>query len=243
MLSWSCPHMAWWLLLILYSWVSVQRLPLMSLQEAHILFQYIYQVVCIVTSSVLSTWHSVQRLCLYQSWPYPPLMSLSQMRPDLWYSLSFLPEYHHQIQWWLWLDWKGAGRFLLLLLFKAGPASGTNLGMSSSPCAELCSLLALTSWELTQVLLSWWLLSELLEEWSHLFCVGTARNSANGHPTGGVPTKGISSNGDTGSGGVLGVWAGLLEGPGACDPSSSDAVVVAGTFSSCCVVLASALLM
>ena len=34
--------------------------------------------------------------------------------------------------------------------------SGTNLCMSSLPCAELCSLLASTSWESTQVLLWWW---------------------------------------------------------------------------------------
>ena len=66
----------------------------------------------------------------------------------------------------------------------------STLGVSSSPCAELCSLLVLTSWELTWVLLLWWWSSKLLGEQSHFFCVEMARNSANGCPTGGVPTKG-----------------------------------------------------
>ena len=70
----------------------------------------------------LSTWCSLQRLCPYQSQPLSPFMSLNQMRPDLLYSLSFQLQYHHQDQWWPWLDWKGADRFLPLLLFKAGPS-------------------------------------------------------------------------------------------------------------------------
>ena len=54
-----------------------------------------------------STWHSLWRLCPYQSLPHPHLISLSQMRPDLWYSSSLLPQYHHQDQLWPWFDWKG----------------------------------------------------------------------------------------------------------------------------------------
>ena len=48
-----------------------------------------------------STWHSFWRLYPYQSQPHPPFTSLSQMKPDLYYSSSFLLQYHHQDQWWL----------------------------------------------------------------------------------------------------------------------------------------------
>ena len=90
-------------------------------------------------------------------------------------------------------SWTGRGLVGSCPYFlKLGPASGTTLGVFSSPQAELCSLLTSTSWEPMQVLLLWWLLSELLEEWSCFFGVGPAMNSGNGHPTGGVPTKGIS---------------------------------------------------
>ena len=37
---WSWPHMAWWLSPILFIWVSVQSLPLLSLQDALTLFLY-----------------------------------------------------------------------------------------------------------------------------------------------------------------------------------------------------------
>ena len=70
-----------------------------------------------------------------------------------------------------------------------------------------------------------------------------ARNSANGCPTREVHTKGISGTLGPGSGGVMGEQAGLLEGPGISEPSGSDAVVIAGASSSCCVAVASTLLM
>ena len=53
-----------------------------------------------------------------------------------------------------------------------GLISDANVDVSPSPCVEVCSLLALTSWESTWVLLSWWSLRKLLEEQSHFFCVG-----------------------------------------------------------------------
>ena len=52
MLLWSYPHTSWWLLLILFSWPSVQRLPLLSLQEAHTLLWHFLWVVHMATSSV-----------------------------------------------------------------------------------------------------------------------------------------------------------------------------------------------
>ena len=166
---------------------------------------------------------------------------VSQIRTDHWYSSNFLLQYCHQDHQWPWVrlegGWVGSCSCCCLKLV---PVPSTKLGMSSLPCTELCSLLALTSWESTLVLLLWCSLSELLEEWSCFFCVEMARNSANGHPTRGVPTMGISSKGGTGSGGVLGGWAGLVEGPGANEPSGLD---TAWTSSSSCVVVAIILLM
>ena len=46
------PHISWQLSLILFSWTSIQRLPLLSLQEAHTLFLYFLQAVLTDTSSV-----------------------------------------------------------------------------------------------------------------------------------------------------------------------------------------------
>ena len=140
--------------------------------------------------------------------------------------------------------WTGrvAGRFQPLLFVKAGPSSGTNSGVLII-CAELCSVLASTSWESAQFLLSWWWLSEPLGEWSHFFCVEMARNSANGCLSRGVPTKEISSKGGTGGGGIPGGSVGLLKGPGAGEPSGLDAFVVALTSSPCCAVVASTPLM
>ena len=182
MTSWSCPHMAWWLLPIHLSWASDQRLPLSRLQE-----------VC--TSSCtscgqfwwlphlcLSKWDNCQRLTPYQSQPCSFWMCMSQIRshcawhcshhPDPWYSSRLPPTVlSYRISGGFSWTGRGNGRFL-----PCGSELGLNsdaiVGISSLPCAELCSLLASTSWESKWVLLSQWLPSELLEEWSHFFCVG-----------------------------------------------------------------------
>ena len=52
MLLWSCPHTSWWPLSILFSWSSVQRLPLFCLQESYTLFWYFLWTVHTATSSV-----------------------------------------------------------------------------------------------------------------------------------------------------------------------------------------------
>ena len=74
-----------------------------------------------------------------------------------------------------------------------------------------------------------------------LFLCGDGKELSKLCPTWGVPTKGISGKGGTGSGRVLDGEAGLLEGAGANEPSGWDAVLVAGMSLSCC--LASASLM
>ena len=55
--------------------------------------------VCVVASD------AIPRSCVYISQPCLPWMSLSQMRPDHWYSLNFLPQYCHQDQ--QWPGWTG----------------------------------------------------------------------------------------------------------------------------------------
>ena len=74
-------------------------------------------------------------------------------------SLSSLPPSHLLDQWWPWLDWRGTDRFLPHCS-ELVPVSSISLDLSSSPCAELCSPLVLTSWVLT------WVLLLLLREWS-----------------------------------------------------------------------------
>ena len=59
-----------------------------------------------------------------------------------------------------------------------------------------------------------------------LFLCGSTMNPANGCPTRGVSTKGISSRRGTGGGGVPVWWAGLSEGSGICKPSCLGTVVV-----------------
>ena len=50
--SWSCSHASWWFSLILFSWASIMRLPLLSLQEAHTHLWYLLWSVHTNTSSV-----------------------------------------------------------------------------------------------------------------------------------------------------------------------------------------------
>ena len=160
-------------------------------------------------------WYSPWRLTPCQSQPYSLWMHLGQMRPhcgwhhshcpDHQYSSKFPQQYHHQDQQWPWLDWKGTGRFLSLVVQELGLASSTNSGVSYSPCVDLWLLLTLTSWELTGICLLCWSLRVLLEEQSHFFCMGPALNPSKWVPTEGVPIKGISRKGGTGRGGVP-VW-------------------------------------
>ena len=253
MTSWSCLHMAWWLLQILLSLASDQRLPLSRLQEAHTLFLYFLWVVLTVTSSVSEQ--------VTQSWEADSRSELATFSLDASKS-DEVP---------LWLVLLSLSRSLVLLKASStvplsgsvvavvglqgrlvgfcpcgselGLISNANADVFSLPCVELCLLLALTSWELTWVLLSWWLLSEPLEEQSYFFSVGLAMNQVNGCCMGGVPTKGISGKGGPGKGGVPVWWGGLSEGSRACELSCSGTAMVARTSSSCCVVVANALIM
>ena len=237
-LSWLCPHMAWQLLLILFSWASLWRLPLLSLQEAHTLFQYFLWAVWMVTLYP-SIRHSPQKLCPYQSQPCPPWTSLSQMRPDHWYSSKFLPQYHHEDQWWPWLDWNGVGRFLPLLLVKAGPSFQYQFGCV---LIALCGAVFTPSLNLLGVNVC--PLVMMIGEWAArkafpVFLCGNSKELTKWAPHMGVLIKGISGKGGIGNGGVPGGKIGLLERPGADKPSDSNAVVVAGMSSSCCVLVAS----
>ena len=124
----------------------------------------------------------------------------------------------HILPWWLWIwgglilgtrwtprcspifqvdggpAWTGGGLTgSCPFCLKMVPVPSINSCMPSLSREELCSLPALTSWELMQVLLLWWWWSEKLEKQSHFFCVEMARNVANGCPTRRVPTKGRPS--------------------------------------------------
>ena len=96
----------------------------------------------------LNKWCSPQKLCPHQSLPCPPWSNLSQMRPDLKYSSNFLLQYHHQDPVALVGLEKGLLGSCPCCWLKLSPASSNNLGVSSSPIAELCSLLPwlLGSW-------------------------------------------------------------------------------------------------
>ena len=63
-------------------------------------------------------------------------------------------------------------------------------------------------------------------------------NPGNGHPIGGLPTKGMSSKRGIRGGGVPVKLVGLLEGSGAGDPSGLGAVLVDWTFLLCCMAVA-----
>ena len=198
MISWSCPHTAWWLSPILFSWAS--DLPLLRLQGAHDLFCYFLWAVCWVTSSVSEH--------VAQSSEAVSISDLATFSPEESESDEACSLVHLELH--ATVPSSGSAVALVGLerglvgscpcFLKLGPVSGTNVGMPSSPCAELCSLLDSNSWELTWVLLLWWLPSESLEEWSCFLCLGLAMNPAYGHTTGGVPTKGISSKWGTGRG-------------------------------------------
>ena len=68
MLSWLCPHTSWWLLPILFSWASIQMLPLLSLQEACTILWYFLWVICMDTLSVSEhETHSPEAVSLSES--------------------------------------------------------------------------------------------------------------------------------------------------------------------------------
>ena len=161
----------------------------------------------------LSMGFSLWRLCPGQSHPHSPLMTLESK--EVWSLVRFallaaVPSSRLVVSL-VGLEGGLTGSFPCCL--KMVPVPSINSWVPSPPNAELCSFWASTSWELTQVLLLWWLLSELLEEQPCFFCVEMARNMANRHPTRGVPTKGRSSRRGARGGGVPVRWAGLLEEP------------------------------
>ena len=213
----SWPHTSWWLLLILFIWVSIQSLPLLSLQNTLILFLYFFWTVGRDTSSVSEQERqSPEAMSRWESAMFP---FDGPKTEDIWSSvLSELP-------------------VTALLSGSAGPlvgleeglkdcclcclepvlVSGVKSGVWSLPCVELCSLLTSTSGEVTQALLVW--------EWSHFPFGGMARY-AKGHPTNGVPARGMSGKEDTGwrelaNGGVR-----TPDGPGTGEPWGSGSGAV-----------------
>ena len=211
MISWSYPHMAWWLSPIHVSWASDQKLPLPKLQEVHTLFLYFLWAVPRVTSSVSE---HVKQSPEANSILELATFSINTSKSDealLWLvslSLSWslvllevpttIPSSGSAVAL-VWLEEELVGSCPCGL--ELGPASSTNLDVFSSPFVELHSLPTLTSWELTWVCLLYWSPRVLLEGHSPFFYVGLALNPAKKHPTRGVPTRGISRKGSTERGG------------------------------------------
>ena len=199
--SWSCPHMSWQLSLILFSQASIQRLSLLNLQEAYTLFQYLLWAICMDTLFVSE--HVTQfagAVSISESSMFPlgesesdeawcqVLCELSAAVPSSGSAIALVG-----------LEGGLAGSWSLCS--ELGPASGTSPSMLLSPFVELWSLLALTSWDLTWGLLLQWWPSKAFGGQSCFFCVEVARNSINGHPTGGVFIIGRS-----GKKGMKGGW-------------------------------------
>ena len=151
--SWSCPHMFWQFSLILFSWASTQRLLLPSLQEAHTLFQYLLCAVWMETSSVYEhEMQSSEAVSMSES----PTFSLSESESDEAWSSVF-----HKLS----VAASSSASAMALVgqegglsgscshCSELGLASGIGSGILSLLHVELWSLPALTSWELTQVLL------------------------------------------------------------------------------------------
>ena len=131
-LLWSCLHMAWQLLLILFSWASDQRL-LLGLQEAYVLFWYFLQAVCIVTSSVSE--HMMQSL---EAASISELATFSLDKPEsdeAWYpgflDLSATVPSSGSVMALDGLEWGLVGS--CPCCSKLGSASGTNSGVSCHP--------------------------------------------------------------------------------------------------------------
>ena len=154
---WSFPHMSWCLLLILFCWVSIQKLLLLSLQEAHTLFLYFLQAVQTDTSSVSE--HEIQSpkaVSMCESYTLPlDNPELEEARSLVLFRLpAMVPPTRPMVA----LEGlKGlAGSCPPCSELDPGPVSKTNPGMSWLPQVELDSTPASMSGELTWVLLVWW---------------------------------------------------------------------------------------
>ena len=179
--------MSWWLSMILFSWTSIKRLSLLSLQKAHTLFLYFLWAVCTDTSSVSE--HETQSPeAVPRSDSYIFSLNDSESEeawsPVLFELLAAVPSSRSMVAL---VGLEGGLTGSCPCCLKLVPVPNINSCMLSLPWTELCSLLALTSWESTWVLLLSWLLSQLLEEQPCFFCVEMTRNSANRHPLGESP--------------------------------------------------------
>ena len=227
MISWSWPHMSWQLSPILFIWVSIQSLPLLSLQDALTLFLYFFCAVHMDMSSVSEQERqSPEAVSRSESAMFPLDKPESE---NVWSSVLFeLP-----------VTASSSGSVGSLVGLEEGLedsclchmepvlVSDVKLGLWSLPCVKLCSLPISTSGEVMQVLSVWRQLGESLGEWSCFPFEGIAR-SANGHPSKGVPARRMSGKEDTGRGEVPGGEVVSPDWPGTGEPwgSGSDSGTV-----------------
>ena len=161
--SWSCPHIPWQLSLILFSWSSIQRLPLLSLQEACTLFQYLLWAIHTDTFSMSEhIAQSSEAVSMSESSMCSSAKSESDeaWSPVLCELSAALPPSETAMD----LDGLEGGQVVSYsCCSELGPACSISPGMFPSPHVELWPLPVLTSFESTWVHLLWWWSSELLE--------------------------------------------------------------------------------
>ena len=179
--------MSWQFSLILFNWLSVQRLPLLNLQEAVTSSNTSCRQFGWTLHPCLSMRHSLWRLCPYQNHPHSPLASWRLMQLNTQCSMSFCR--------------------CFIIKVSSGPG-WTERGLSGSCChvqswvqplvlvlgclITLCGAVITPSSDFLGV--NTGPLAAMRVEWTAgravpLFCVEMARNSANGCPTRGVPIK------------------------------------------------------
>ena len=185
--------MAWWLSLILFCWVCVQKLLLLSLQEACTLFLYFLWAVHADASSVSKHERQSPEAVSMSEWSTLPLdnSELEEGRSSVLLGFPASATSSRPLAvaleglGWLACSYPSCSRLV------PGPVSGANLGVSQSHWVVLDPALASTYGEQTWVLLVWWS-GELLGEW---FCFPWEECSGIGLRHGGDALMLSSSNG------------------------------------------------
>ena len=214
--------MSWWLPLILFCWVSIHRLLLLSLQVAHTLFLYFLWAVHTNASSVSEhERQSPEAISMSELSTLPLDNSELEARSSV---LSGLPA-------------MGPPTWPVVALEGLGGLAGShppcsevtgssflnNLGVSWLPRVELDSIPASTLGAEMGPLVWWWS-GKLLRELSHFPQVGMARKSEKGKPTKGVSARVMSARKDTGRGEVPGGGVRPPGGPGSGSHEALDQV-------------------
>ena len=215
----------WWLSPVLFIWVSIQSLPLLSLQDAHTLFLYFFWAVQTDMSSVSDQERqSLEVISRLESAMFPFDKPESEdVRSSVLLQVPVTDTSSGSTKCLVRLE-EGLEDSCLCCL-EPVPVSGVKSGIWSSPCVELCSVLISTSGEVMQLLLMWRWLGESLGEWSYFPFGGMAR-PGKWHPNKEVPGLGMSDKEDTGGGDITGGRVRTPDGSGTSGPWGSGSGAV-----------------